>query len=296
MRVESSPQGELIGSLVATAFEAHPYKNGAGGWASDIENFRLSEAVKFYKTYYVPGNITIGVAGDVDPREARRLAEKYFGLIPKGPLPPLVRTVEPPQQGEKRVQVISSAEPYMAIAYKRPDENSRDDLVFDALGDLLAGGRTGVLYTELVRDKRLALGAFAQPSFPGGKYPNLFLFYLVPNRGRTLEENESACNEIIERMKTKPVDREALNRVKTKLRAELIRKLNSNSGLAAELTAYHVAYGDWRRLFTELDAYNRITADDVMRVARQYLVKESRTVAITIAPAKAAPAPEATHE
>jgi predicted Zn-dependent peptidase len=294
MRVESSPQGQLVEALLAAAFEAHPYRNGAGGWASDIDNFRLSEAVKFFKTYYVPASITIGIAGDVDPKEARRLAEKYFGPIPKGPLPPLVRTVEPPQQGEKRVQVISSAEPYMAIAYKRPDENSEDDLVFDVLADLLASGRTGLLYTELVRDKRMALGAFAESTFPGGKYPNLFLFYLVPNRGRTLEENENACYDIIERMKTKPVDDEALKRVKTKLRAQLIRRLDSNSGLAAELTAYHVAYGDWRRLFTELDAYNQITADDVMRVARKYLVKEARTVAYTVSPAKAVS--EATHE
>ncbi len=294
MRVESSPQGRLVEALLSTAFAAHPYKTGPGGWASDIDNFRLSEAVKFYKTYYVPANITIGIAGDVDPKEARRLAVKYFGAIPAGPLPPRVRTVEPQQQGEKRVQVISAAEPYMAIAYKRPDQDSADDTIFDVLGEVLAGGRTGLLYTELVRDKRMALGAFAQPTFPGGKYPNLFLFFLVPNRGRTLEENEKACYEIVERLRTKKVDDETLNRIKTKLRAELIRKLDSNSGLASELTAYHVAYGDWRKLFTELDEYNKITADDVMRVARQYLAPETRTVAYTVTPA--APAKEATNE
>lgn len=281
MRVESSPQGLLIESLLSTAFAAHPYKTGPGGWASDIENFRLKEAVKFYKTYYVPGNITIGIAGDVDPKEARRLAAKYFGLIPASPLPPMVRTVEPPQQGEKRVTVLSPAEPYMAIAYKRPDQNSKDDLVFDVLADILASGRTGLLYTELVRDKQMALGAFAQSAFPGSKYPTLFLFYLVPNRGRTLEENEKACYDIIERLKTKKVDDEVLKRVKTKLRADLIRKLDSNSGLASELTSYHVAYGDWRRLFTDIEEYNRITADDVMRVAKQYLTAETRTVAYT---------------
>ena len=296
MRVESSPQGLLVEALLSTAFAAHPYRVSPAGWASDIENFRLTEAVKFYKTYYVPGNITVGIAGDVDPKEARRLAEKYFGMIPKGPLPPLVRTVEPQQQGEKRVQVISPSEPYMAIAYKRPDQNSKDDAVLDVLADILAGGRTGLLYTDLVRDRRLALGAFAQPDFPGSKYPNLFLFFLIPNRGRTLEENEKACDEIIERMKTKKVDDEALNRVKTKLRAELIRKLDNNSGLASELTAYHVAYGDWRRLFTELDEYNRITADDVLRVARTYLTPESRTVAYTVPPPKPSESKPATTE
>ncbi len=289
MRVESNPQGLLLEALLASAFEAHPYKNMPGGWASDIDNFRLKEAVKFYETYYVPANITIGIAGDVDPKEARRLADKYFGAIPKGPLPPLVRTVEPPQRGEKRVQVIVQTQPYMAIAYKRPDQNSKDDLALDILGEVLAGGRTGMLYTELVRDRQLALGAFAQSSFPGDKYPNLFLFFLVPNRGKTLEENEKACYEIVERLKTQKVDEETLNRVKTKLRAELIRKLDSNSGLAAELTSYYVAFGDWRRLFTDIDQYNKITADDVMRVAKEYLVPEHRTVVYTSLPAKPAP-------
>src|SRR5579863_1033740 len=69
MRIESSPQGKLIEALLSTAFAAHPYKNMPGGWASDIENFRLSEAVQFYKKYYVPADITIGIAGDVNPED-----------------------------------------------------------------------------------------------------------------------------------------------------------------------------------------------------------------------------------
>ena len=87
MRVESSPQGQLVEALLATAFAAHPYRNMPGGWASDIENFRLTEAIAFYKKYYVPANITIGIAGDVDPKECRRLADKYFSILPSGPLP-----------------------------------------------------------------------------------------------------------------------------------------------------------------------------------------------------------------
>ncbi len=290
MRVESSPQGRLVEALVAAAFAAHPYKNTPGGWASDIDNFRLSEAVQFYKRYYVPANITIGIAGDVDPEEARRLAGKYFGLIPTGPLPPMVRTVEPPQMGEKRVKVESPSQPFMAIGYKRPDQNDKDDPVLDILADILAGGRTGLLYKSLVRDKKIALGAFSQASFPGGKYPDLFLFYLVPNQGHTVEENEKACYEIIEQLKTQKVDAETLNRVKTKLRASLIRQLDSNAGLAAQLTAFHVAYGDWRKLFTQLDDYDRVTAEDIQRAAKKYLVPEARTVVWTVQPAAPATA------
>jgi predicted Zn-dependent peptidase len=284
MRVESSPQGMLVESLLAEAFVAHPYHNMPGGWASDIENFRLPEAVAFYKKYYVPSNITIGIAGDVDPKECRRLADKYFSILPSGPLPTGVRTVEPLQKGERRAMVESPAQPFMAIGYKRPNQIDKDDPVFDVLGEILAGDRTGLLYKELVRDKRIALGAFAQASFPGGKYPNLFLFFLVPNMGHTVEENEKACNEIIEHLKTDKVDEATMNRIKIKTRAGLIHRLDSNSGMAEALTSYSVNYGDWRKLFTAIDDIDKVTADDVQRVAKQYLIPETRTVSYTVPP------------
>ncbi|HLG95694.1 MAG TPA: pitrilysin family protein [Bryobacteraceae bacterium] len=281
MRVESSPQGMLVEALLATAFEAHPYRNMPGGWASDIENFRLPEAVAFYKKYYVPANITIAISGDVDPKECRRLADKYFSILPAGPLPSGPRTIEPVQKGEKRVQVESPAQPFLAIGYKRPNQLDKNDPVFDVLNEILSGERTGLFYTELVRDKQIALAAGAESSFPGGKYPNLFILFLVPNQGHTVEENEKAAYEIIERLKREKVTDETLNRIKTKVRANLIRRLDSNSGMAEALTFYYANYGDWRKLFTSIDDIAKVTADDVQRVAREYLIPDTRTVAYT---------------
>jgi predicted Zn-dependent peptidase len=286
MRIESSPQGELVEAMTSTAFEAHPYKNMAAGWASDIENLRATDAEAFYKRYYNPGNLTIGIAGDVNPAEAKRLAEKYFGRLPAGPLPPIVNTVEPPQQGEKRVQVASAAQPFLIIAYKRPDQYSPDNAALDVLSEILSEGRTGIIYKDMVRDKKIALGAESIASYPGGKYPSLFLFFVVPNSGHTVDENEKAVYDIIDRLKKEKVDDEALKRVKINLRASLIEKLDSNPGLAEEMCAYQAAYGDWRKLFTELDDYNKVTAEDVQRVAQKYLVENTRTVAYTYAPAK----------
>ena len=288
MRVESSPQGRLVESMLATAFAAHPYRNMPGGWASDIDNFRRPEAEAFYKIYYTPNNITIGIAGDVNPVDAKRMAEKYFGRLPRGPIPPMVRTVEPKQEGEKRVAVASPAQPFLAIAYKRPDQYSPDDATLDVLSDVLSEGRTGIIYKEMVRDKKIALAAGTQATFPSGRYPSLFLFYVVPNSGHSIDENEKALYAIVDRVKKEKVDTETLNRVKTKLRAGLIRKLADNGGLAAELCDYYAAYGDWRRLFTELDEYNKITADDVQHAAQKYLVDSTKTVAYTYAPAEGA--------
>jgi len=286
MRIESSPQGQLVEALTSTAFAAHPYKNMAAGWASDIENLRATDAQQFYKRYYNPSNLTIGIAGDVNTAEAKRLAEKYFGRIPKGQEAPAVRTLEPPQAGEKRVQVASAAQPFLVVAYKRPDQYSPDSAALDVMEEILSGGRTGIIYKEMVRDKKIALGAASYSTYPGGKYPSLFLFFVVPNAGHSVEENEKVVYSIIDRVKKEKTDAESLQRVKTKLRAALIAKLDSNSGLAAELCAYQAQFGDWRKLFTQLDEFNKVTADDVQRVANKYLTENTRTVAYTYAPAK----------
>jgi predicted Zn-dependent peptidase len=288
MRTESSPVGKLLEAMLSTAFAAHPYKNAPVGWSSDIENFRRTEAEAFYKRYYVPGNMTIGIAGDVTPAEARRLADKYFARLPRGANPPMVRTVEPPQDGEKRVAVASPSQPFVLIGYKRPNQYSKDDVPLDVLNDIMSDGRTGLIYKEMVRDKQIALGAQGIASFPGGKYPSMFLFFMAPSSGHTGEENEKAIYAIIDRMKKQPADAASIQRVKTKLRASLLRNLNNNGGLAEQLAFYEANYGDWRKLFTQLDEYNAVTAQDVMRVANEYLVEKTRTVAYTFTPQQGA--------
>ena len=282
MRVESSSQGKLIEAMMATAYAAHPYRNMPGGWAADIEHFRRPDAEIFYQRYYVPANMTIGIAGDIKPADARRMAEKYFGRLPKRPLPVIYHTEEPVQEGEKRVSVATPAQPFLIVGYKRPDQHSPDDAALEVLSSVLSDGRTGWIYKDMVRDKQIALGAGSQPTFPGGKYPSLFIFFSAPGTGHSTEDNEKALYEIIERAKTTKVDQQTLDRIKTNIRASLIRKLTGNSGLAAELTSYHVNYGDWRRIFTELEDTNKVTADDVQRVARTYLIQEHRTVAYTV--------------
>ena len=219
MRTESEPQGKLLEVLSATAFEAHPYKNPAIGWPSDIENLRVKDAEAFFQKYYAPANITMAIVGDVNPAEARRMAERYFGPIAKRPLPPPVHTVELPQEGEKRAEVVFQSQPLEFIVYKRPDQYDKDDPVYDVLSSILSSGRTGLLYREMVRDKKIALEAGCASSIPGGKYPNLFIFYFAPNMGKTLEENEKALYAVLDRMTKTKVDDATLARVKTKTRA-----------------------------------------------------------------------------
>lgn len=284
MRSESDSQGKLMELFTASALEAHPYRRPAVGWASDIENLRLTDAEAFFNKYYVPGNITISIVGDVRAADMRRLADKYFAPIPKKPLPPPVVTVEPPQEGPKLAQVESASQPIEFIGYKRPSQYDKDDAVFDVIASILSGGRTGLLYKDLVRDRRIALQAGADATYPGGKYPGLFLFYLVPSMGKSLDENEKAFYAILGRLRKDPIDAGTLKRVKTKTRGTLIRQLDSNSGLANLLSSAYANYGDWRKLFTDLDEVDKVSAQDVQRVANLYFTDSNKTSAWLVQP------------
>jgi predicted Zn-dependent peptidase len=287
-RVESDPTGRLIYEMLTVAFSTNPYRTHPAGVPSDIENYRLADAQAFRKQYYVPSNIVIGIAGDVDPAEVKRLATKYFGPMKGGPKPTGIMTAENPQFGEKRLVVESPAQPFLAIGYKRPNVLDDDDVLFDVLSALLSSGRTSLLNKELVQDQKIALAAQAIPSFPGGRRDNLFLLFLVPNAGKTTEDCEKAAYKILDRLKTEKVTDEQLNRVKTQLRASLIRGLGSNSGMAQQLATTKALFGDWRMLFKQLDAIQNITAEDVQRAAQKYFVARHRTVAATVQPAPAA--------
>jgi predicted Zn-dependent peptidase len=291
MRTESSPVGKLIEVFLAAAYSAHPYGWPGVGWASDIEGLTVDDARRFFETYYVPANMTIAVVGDVDPKRVKGLAEAYFARLPKRPLPPVVETEEPPQEGQRRLEVISEAQPVTVVGYKKPSKYHPDRAVFDVISSVLSGGRTSWFYKELVRDRQIALQAGGFPDFPGDKYTSLFLFYAFPSSGHTVEENEKAMDELIEKLKNEGPDQETLQMVKTKARAGLIAGLDSNSGLASQLASYHSGYGDWRQLFRWLDEINAVTPADVQRVAKEYFTTRNRTVGYLVKPPAAGDSP-----
>jgi len=280
MAIENQPQGRLMEEFLAVAYKAHPYGTHIIGHMSDLQTMTRSEAEDFFKTYYGPGNLTIAIVGDVNPQKVRALARKYFGRIPTAPKPEPVETVEPPQLGERRVTLEDPAQPFVLIGYHKPGINHPDDAVFDAITDIVGMGRTSRLYRSLVKEKKIAVVASGFQGLPGNKYPGLFLFYAMPARGHTHQECEQAIYEEIEKLKTELVTPEDLAKAKTRARAGLIRQLDSNSGLAAQITFYEVVTGDWRNLFKQLDKIERVTAEDIQRVAKEYFTKKNRSVGV----------------
>jgi predicted Zn-dependent peptidase len=170
--------------------------------------------------------------------------------------------------------VESQSQPLFVAGFKRPGQDDADDPVYEVISLILSGGRTSLLYKELVQEKKIAVEVEASATYPSSRYPNLFVIFVAPAVGHTVEENQKALEDLLAGFAARKIDAETLQRVKTQARASVIRRLDSNSGLASLLTSYYGSYGDWRKLFTQLDDLNKVTAEDVERVARLFRRQE----------------------
>jgi predicted Zn-dependent peptidase len=280
MRVDSNPIGRMEEQFLAAAYVAHPYHRPNVGWESELSQITATEAEAFHKKYYVPANIVIAVVGNVKASEAMPVLEKYFGAIPSGPKPEEMATVEPAQTAEKSVIIREATQPLYLEGYHRPDYLDPDDAVYDAIQDIFSNGRTSRLYRSLVRDQQIAAVAEGFSGFPGDKYPGLFAFAAVPNQGHTPEEMRAGIHKEIEKLKTNDITDEELSMFKTRARADLLRGLGDNQGLAEQLAVYQLRYGDWRELFNQLKKIDAVTKADVRRVANKVFVEGNRTYAM----------------
>ena len=279
MRSDSSPTGRLVEQLLATAYIAHPYRVPPVGWESEISQVTATEAEEFHRKYYVPSNIVVAVVGDLKAETAMPMLERYFGAVEAGPKPTELATVEPRQFAEKTVVIREKTQPFYLEAYHRPDYRDPDDAVYDAVADLFSNGRTARLYRSLVRDQKIAAAAEGISDFPGDKYPSLFAVYAVPLPGHTPEQMRTAIHQQLELLKTQDISDEELARYKTRAKADLLRGLGNNEGLAAQLAEYQTRYGDWRELFRQMTRVDAVTKADVKRVANKIFIDSNRTLA-----------------
>ncbi len=296
-RADSNPVARALAELMSAAFKVHPYRNPPGGWPSDIANLRRTHAQAFRERYYVPGNITVAIVGDVSAADVKRLAERYFGPMAGKPLPPSTASGEPPQNGPKTVVVEMSGPPLTVVGYKRPSQYDKDDLALDLIQLLFSGGRMGILQKELVEEKRIAQQARAAATNPDGRFVNVFAFLLIPAPGHTVEENQRALEEVLRRFKSIAVNPVLLARAKAQGRANIIHAMAANRDLARSLALYSATYGDWRKLFTVLDDMDRVSPGDVQRAANRYFVAAGRTTVYTVPPGQSdAPPPPKAEE
>jgi len=290
----SQPVSRLIEDFLAVAFKASMYRSFVIGHMSDLQGITRDQARAWFARYYGARNLTMAIVGDVDPVSAMPMLERTLGAIPAGSKPGPVVTEEPPQRAEKRIVMEDPSQPILFMGFHRGDVNDPDYAVYEALSELLAGGRSSRLYTALVKEKRIALAAGSMSDIGQKKYPGLFLFYAVPNKGNTNAECEAAIDEEIARLQREPASAAELEGVKARSKANFLRSVDSNMGLAMQLASAENLEGDWREAFRWLDRIDKVTAADIMRVATATFTRSNRTVGLietATAPAAAAAAP-----
>jgi predicted Zn-dependent peptidase len=278
-RTESQPIGKLVERMLATAFLAHPYKQPTVGYMSDLQRFTMTDAEQFFRKYYVPANMVTAIVGNVKAAEIIPILDKYFGRLPKGDKPAPLRTLEPPQAAEITITLREKAQPMYIEGYHRPSALHPDDAVYDAISEILGRGRTSRLYVSLVEKQKVAVQAQVGSGLPGVKYPHLFIAFAVPARGIGNDKVAEALHVEFARMVNEDVTDEELARFKTRAKADLIRSLDSNSGLAEQLVTYQTLTGDWRDIFRYIERTDAVTKADIRRVAADVFKATNRTVA-----------------
>lgn len=279
--VEDQPEGELYERILASAFIAHPYGVPVIGWESDITLMPLDYVKKFLKTYYSPNNMVLVVVGDLDPDYVHETVKSYFGDIPPQIIPPRTATVEPPQNGERRIEVEFEANPQVMIAWHKPTFPDKEAVVLDVIDFIATSGRTSRLYKSLVLEKGLAVsvGGF---NAPGERYDNVYIIQATPRQPHATNEVEAAIYDELEKFKTTPLTEKEMQKVLNGMEADYLRKLQSNSGLAHYLSEYEIVTGDWRNMTRYLDEVRKVTPEDVMNFAKKYFVRSNRTVATLV--------------
>jgi zinc protease len=298
LRSVDNPWGALYEQMSATAFQAHPYMWPVIGWMHDIESTTLADIRRYYETYYRPNNAIVVVVGNVEPQAAIDEVRQAFGSAAKGPPPPPVTEVEPKQTGERRVVVKKEANlPALLWAYKVPNVKNPDSFALEVLSTVLSDGESSRLYRHLVIEKRLLLEISADNPLLSID-PNLFTIsaQLLPDK--KVEDVEAALEKEIAEVASGGVTEREVAKAKNQIEAQFVFAQDSNFYQAMLLARFELL-GDWRGLDAYLPAIRQVTAADLKRVAREYLVPDHRTAAILVptGPAKpvAAPAPGILH-
>lgn len=277
--LENSPWRLLMENVQATAFQEGAYHWPVIGYEADIKNWTKEDLEYYFKTYYAPNNAVVVVSGAVKFDDIKKLAEKYLEPIPAQPQPKPVHLVEAPQKGERRIIVQKQvATPYLSIGYHVPEAKHQDYYALDILSSILSRGRSSRLYSSLVDSQQLATSVFA--NFSTSFDPTLFTINAVANRNVKEEAIEQAIYKELEKIQKDGISEKELQKVKNQMLIDLYNQLETINGKSNNIGTYEVYFGDYRKMFDAPKEYNKVTADDIKRVANTYFKKSNRTVGV----------------
>jgi zinc protease len=283
MRVENQPYGRLNEIIYDHAFTVHPYKHPIIGSMEDLEAASVEDVREFFRTYYVPDNATLVLAGDFDTKEALALVTQYLGRVPKGQRPvPRDIPQEPPQTKERRVRLEEAWPlPAVVIAHHITYDGHPDSYPLHVASKVLSDGQSSRIYRRLVYEEQLALAAFG-----GGniiEHPNLFYAVAIVKQGSTPEQAAEALIAELDRLRNEPISEAELQQAKNQFARDYILQRESVRDKAGVLGHAVVIHNDIKTADGEFDIFLNMTAKDVQRVAQKYFRPENRVV-LTVLP------------
>ena len=275
MRYDNSIYGSLFLLIRSTLYKTGPYRWPVIGYMSDLNATKMDELKEFYKSYYAPNNAVVVVAGDVKASRVKSLIKKYYGSISKQVLPPFEPTPEveqkSPRQGvlEKDVQGATLAVVYPGVPAGHPDAYALD-FVSAALGS----GASSRLYKRLVYSSQLATSASSSNS--NDKLAGELAFYFTLRPGVKAESALSLVNQELHKIKNQPISDEELAKLKNQLLLSYVNGLETIAARANALAASEIIFGDYKKMFDDLDRYAAIKKEDVLAAAKKYIVPNKR--------------------
>ena len=282
LRVDNQPYGHTFESIDELVFENFAYSHSTIGSMADLSAATVADVASFFRTYYAPNNAVLAIVGDVDTETALAKVRRYFGPIQRQPDPPAVDVIEPPQTEERRASFDDPLARLarVDIAFHIPRDLTPDHDALSVLATILSSGRSSRLYQAIVRDTQLGvnIGAFAI----GNRGPSAFRLVGIAAPGVDVADLEQAIYAEVERVKTDPIEDWELDKARNGARRGFVSSLGSSMQRAITLSRYALFYDDPGLINTRAERVAAVSAEDVQRVAREYLTETNRSVVVTV--------------
>jgi zinc protease len=277
-RNENTPYGSILNETFGHAFTVHPYRWTPGGSPEYINKAALKEFIDFYKTFYVPNNATLSIAGDITPKQVKTLIEKYYADIPKGlKAIPRPTVVEPVKTAEVRDTVYDNIQlPAVVMGYHTPAQGTPEFYALKMLTTLLSQGNSSRMQKAIVdkQQKAVAVGAFPLAS----EDPGLALIYGITSMGVSPTDLEDAMNNQFDKVKKELITEYEFQKLRTQVESDFVEDNAKMAGIAENLANYYVYFKDANLINTEITRYMEVTPLDIQKAAQKYLTKENRVV------------------
>ncbi len=287
---DNQPYGQADDTLNEIAYKNFANSHSVIGSMADLDAATVDDVRNFFRIYYAPNNAVLTLVGDFDEATALEKIKKYFGGIPRQPAPPVPDLTEPPPSGEqtKTLDDAFAQLPRVDIGYRNAPGDTADNWALNVLASILGQGQSSRLYQSLVKQQQLATTAMSFEADHRG--PSLFQAFAIARPGKNVKELESGMLAEIDRFRNEPVADWELEKARRSLLHETVQQAQRTLPRAIIIGEFAVFYNDPGLINTMQEKIDKVTKEDIQRVARKYLTPENRAVVFSIPKPKVAEA------